>query len=120
MNVMCASDYLIVPVEASPWGLFGLANMFDSVEQVKSINPRLEVLRIAVTKADERKNYFKQTLQTLSQLEDVKLFENYIRIDSSIEWAQDVSKPVGAYKKGARSAREYSELAKEIMSDVSR
>ena len=120
MNVMCASDYLIVPVEASPWGLFGLANMFDFVEQVKSINPRLEVLGIAVTKADERKNYFKQTLQTLSQLEDVKLFENYIRIDSSIEWAQDVSKPVGAYKKSARSAREYSELAKEIMSDVSR
>ena len=28
MNMLCASDYLIIPVEASPWGLFGLANMF--------------------------------------------------------------------------------------------
>ena len=120
MNVMCASDYVIVPVEASPWGLFGLANMFDFVEQVKGINPTLHVLGIAITKADERKNYFKQTVETLSELEDVKLFESYIRIDSSIEWAQDVSKPVGAYRKSARSAKEYSELAKEIMSDVSR
>ena len=29
INILCAADYVIVPVEASPWGLFGLANMFD-------------------------------------------------------------------------------------------
>ena len=29
MNILCASDYVLVPVEASPWGMFGLANMFD-------------------------------------------------------------------------------------------
>ena len=34
MNILCASDKLILPVEASPWGLFGLANMFDFVAQV--------------------------------------------------------------------------------------
>ena len=28
MNIMCASDFILIPVEASPWGLFGLANMF--------------------------------------------------------------------------------------------
>ena len=120
MNIMCASDYVVVPVEASPWGLFGLANMFDFVEQVKEINPKLHVLGIAITKADERKNYFKQTVETLRGLEDIKLFETFIRIDSSIEWAQDMSKPVGAYKKSSRSAKEYSELAKEIMNNVSR
>ena len=117
---MCASDYVVVPVEASPWGLFGLANMFDFVEQVKGINPNLKILGIAITKADERKNYFKQTVETLQGLEDIKLFETFIRIDSSIEWAQDMSKPVGAYKRSSRSAKEYSELAKEIISDVSR
>ena len=26
MNILCASDYVLVPVEASPWGMFGLAN----------------------------------------------------------------------------------------------
>jgi chromosome partitioning protein len=120
MNIMCASDYLIVPVEASPWGLFGLANMFDFVGQVKGIAPTLKVLGVAITKADERKNYFHQTVETLRSLEDVKLYETFIRIDSSIEWAQDNSKPVGAYKKSARSAKEYAQLTKEIISDVSR
>ena len=115
MNIMCASDYLVVPVEASPWGLFGLANMFDFVGQVRSIAPTLQILGIAITKADERKNYFRQTVEALQGYDSIKLFENYIRIDSSIEWAQDNSKPVGAYKKSSRSAKEYLELTKEIM-----
>ncbi len=115
MNIMCASDFVIIPVEASPWGLFGLANMFDFIAQVRNIAPRLEVLGIAITKADERKNYFKQTLETLREFEAARLFETYIRIDAAVEWAQDNSQPVVAYKKYSRSALEYVKLAKEIM-----
>ena len=64
---------------------------------------------------DTRKNYFKQTLETLSELgEDVRIFETYIRTDSSIEWSQDNSKPVGAFRRSARSAGEYEKLAEEV------
>ena len=115
MNVMCASDYVVIPVEASPWGLFGLANLFDFFRKVKEISPRLDVLGIAVTKADERKKYFKQTLETLREMEGVRLFDTYVRVDSAIEWSQDNSQPVVAYKKNSRSAIEYTELAKEIV-----
>ena len=114
MNVLCASDYVVIPVEASPWGLFGLANLFDFLEQVKRISPTLQVLGIAISKADERKNYFKQTVATLGELENVRLFETYVRVDSAVEWAQDNSMPVVAYKKYSRSATEYKMLAKEI------
>ena len=114
MNVLCASDYVVIPVEASPWGLFGLANLFDFLDQVKRISPTLQVLGIAISKADERKNYFKQTVATLGELENVRLFETYVRVDSAVEWAQDNSMPVVAYKKYSRSATEYKMLAKEI------
>ncbi len=120
MNILCAADYLIIPVEASPWGLFGLANMFDFVSQVRKIAPRLEVLGIAVTKADERKNYFKQTIETLRESEIARLFETVIRVDSAIEWSQDNSRPVVAYKKYSRSALEYVKLTKEILSYADR
>ena len=102
MNILTVSDFIIIPVEASPWGLFGLANM-------------LEVMGIAITKADERKSYFKQTYETLREFEAARLFNTYIRIDSSIEWAQDNSQPVVAYKRYSRSAIEYTKLAKEII-----
>lgn len=114
MNIMCASDYLVIPVEASPWGLFGIANMFEFYEQVRRIAPSLSLLGIAITKANERKNYFKQTVDTLSSLEDIRLFDSIIRIDSTVEWSQDTNKPVMAYKKTSRAAAEYLALAKEI------
>lgn len=114
MNILCSADYLIVPVEASPWGLFGLANMVDFYNEVREINPALNLAGIVVTKVDERKNYFKQTKETLSELEDIYVFTSYIRVDSSIEWSQDNSKPVIVYKKSSRSASEYIELAKEV------
>ena len=120
MNVMCASDYLVIPVEASPWGLFGLANMFDFCNEVKKISPRLEILGIAVTKADERKKYFKQTMDTLREMEGATVFDNYIRVDSAVEWAQDKSMPVVLFKKTSRSAVEYTKLAKEIIENVNR
>lgn len=114
MNIMCASDKLIIPVEASPWGLFGLANMFEFIRDIKEIAPDLSLMGIAITKVDTRKNYFRQTMETLQELKDVSVFEHYIRVDSSIEWSQDNSIPVLAYKKGSRSAVEYMELAKEV------
>jgi len=120
MNILCASDYLIIPVEASPWGLFGLANMLEFYSTVQGISPALNLLGVAITKVYERKNYFRQTIEALKQTEGVHLFESYIRVDSTIEWAQDNSKPVGAYKSGARSAKEYKKLTEEVVNLVNR
>lgn len=87
--------------------------MFDFVDEAKKINKKLQMLGIALTKVDARKNYYKQTAETLAEA-DVPVFESIIRIDREVEWAQDNSKPIMAYKKSARSAREYLELAKEV------
>ena len=114
MNILCASDYVILPVEASPWGLFGLGNMFEFLDSVEEIAPDLKLGGIVITKVDTRKNYFKQTLETLQELDDVKVFDTYIRVDSGIEWSQDNNAPVIAYKKSSRSAKEYMELTREI------
>ncbi|MCD8218579.1 MAG: AAA family ATPase [Clostridiales bacterium] len=114
MNILCAADYVVMPVEASPWGLFGVANMFEFLDQVRQMNPELEFLGIAVTKMDMRKNYYRQTLEALHAVEGVNVFDSVIRIDSEVEWAQDNSKPVMAHKKSARSAGEYLALAKEM------
>lgn len=114
MNILCASDYVVMPVEASPWGLFGVANMFEFLEDVKQINEGLELLGIVITKVDMRKNYYKQTQETLRETEGVKVFDTVVRIDSEVEWAQDNSKPIMIHKKNARSASEYLALAKEM------
>ncbi len=120
MNILCASDYLIIPVEASPWGLFGVGNLFEFYEKVKRISPNLSIMGTVMTKVNERKNQFKQAQEALGALEDMPLFETYIRIDSTIEWSQSSSQPVMAYKKNSRAAQEYLTLAKEVMDHARR
>ena len=115
MNILCASDGIVIPVEASPWGLFGLGNMFEFLEEVKQVATDLKVLGSAVTKVDTRKSYFKQTIDSLKNLEEVPVFETYIRVDSNVEWSQDNNMPIMAYKKGSRSAQEYMLLTEEIL-----
>ncbi|MBE5846592.1 MAG: ParA family protein [Lachnospiraceae bacterium] len=114
INILCASDYLVIPVESSPWGLFGLANMFDFVDTTKDIAPQLTMLGVLITKIDERKNYYRQTMESLAELPDIHVFKNCIHVDSNVEWAQDNCRTVVSYKKSSRSAREYVALAKEI------
>lgn len=115
MNILCASDKVIIPVEATPWGLFGLGNMFEFLEQVKQISSDLEIMGIVVTKVDTRKNYFKQTFEGLRELEDIHVFDTFIRVDSSVEWSQDNNMPIMAYRKSSRSAQEYLALTEEIV-----
>lgn len=115
MNILCAADKVIIPVEATPWGLFGLGNMFEFLEQVKQMTPELDVMGIVVTKVDTRKNYFKQTFESLRELEDIHVFDTFIRVDSSVEWSQDNNMPIMAYRRGSRSAQEYMALTEEIV-----
>ena len=113
VNILCASDYAIIPVEASPWGLFGLANLFEFLSGLDDLT-RIKVLGVLVTRADERKKYFKQTLDTLETMQDISVFKTCIHTDAAVEWSQDASKPLGAYKPRTRSAQEFTQLAKEI------
>lgn len=119
INILCTADYVIVPVEASPWGLFGLANMFDFLNGMEEMT-EAQIMGVLITKVDERKNYYKQTREILDAYEDIHVFDTFIHVDSSIEWAQDNSVPVAVYKKGTRSTKEYGELAKEVMNYGSR
>lgn len=119
INILCTADYVIVPVEASPWGLFGLANMFDFLNEMNEIT-NAKIMGVVITKVDERKNYYKQTRTILESYQNIHVFDSFIHIDSSIEWAQDASVPVAVYKKSTRSAKEFHELAKEIIGYGSR
>lgn len=114
INILCASDYVIVPVEASPWGFFGLANMFDFLNGITDVAD-VKIMGVLITKVDERKNYYRQTRDILEHYEEIHVFDSFIHVDSAVEWAQDASKPVAVYKKTTRSAAEFRKLASEVM-----
>ncbi|HAG69023.1 MAG TPA: ParA family protein [Lachnospiraceae bacterium] len=114
INILCASDYVILPIEASPWGFFGLANMFDFLNNLKDVTD-VSIMGVLITKVDERKSYYKQTKDILGNYGSIHVFDTFIHVDSAIEWAQDSSVPVAVYKKNTRSAVEYRSLAEELI-----
>ncbi|NBH83131.1 ParA family protein [bacterium C-53] len=114
INILCASDFVIVPVEASPWGFFGLANMFDFLNDIQDIADA-SVMGVLITKVDERKNYYRHARGILDAYDGIHVFDTFIHVDSTVEWAQDNSKPVAVYKKNTRSALEYRKLAEEVI-----
>ena len=114
-------DYILIdaPPTLGGWVMniliaSGLANMFEFIDKIRQMAPGLSILGVLITKVDERKNYYHQTAQTLRELEDIRVFDNVIHVDSAIEWAQDASSTVVVYKRRARSAKEYLNLAKEV------
>ena len=52
--------------------------------------------------------------------DNINVFETFIHVDTSVEWAQDNSVPVSVYKKSTRSAKEFQQLAREVMEYGSR
>ncbi|MCR4656520.1 MAG: AAA family ATPase [Lachnospiraceae bacterium] len=119
INILCASDHAVLPIEASPWGFFGLANMFDFLNGLKDVT-ETKIMGVLITKVDERKNYYKQAKDILKNYESIHVFDSFIHVDSAIEWAQDASKPVAVFKKNTRSALEFEKLAEEVIRNGSR
>lgn len=119
INILCASDYVIVPVEASPWGFFGLANMFDFLNSIQDMTDAA-IMGVLITKVDERKNYYRQARGILENYSGIHVFDTFIHVDSAVEWAQDTSKPVAVYRKNTRSAQEFKKLAEEVIGYGSR
>ena len=93
--------------------------MFDFLNGMSEMT-EAKIMGVLITKVDERKNYYKQTKEILGSYDNIHVFESFIHVDSSIEWAQDNSVPVSVYKKSTRSAREFQELAREVMDYGSR
>ena len=112
-NILCASDHVIIPVEPSPWGLFGLANMFEFLESLEDISDA-RLLGILISRLDERKSYSRQTREILADYDGMPVFETVIHVDSAVGWSQDAAKPIREYRKRARSAEEFQALAQEV------
>ena len=82
---------------------------------IEAVPLSTDSIMIVVTKVDTRKNYFKQTFESLRELDDLHVFDTFIRVDSSVEWSQDNNMPIMAYKRSSRSAQEYMALTEEIV-----
>ncbi len=117
-NILVASDYVLVPVELSAFGIEGLEPLTNFFEEARLINKDLQFLGIVETKVDQRESTTDVTREILRDLFSDKILKSYIPIDINIKKSQFAAEPLGIFIPYSRAAAAYRELAKEVINLV--
>ena len=119
VNALTASHGVIVPMQCEFYALEGLSQLMISVKLIKKhYNPDLDVTGILVTMFNSRLLLSMQVINELKKHYDDKLFETKISRNVKLSEAPGFGKPVFYHDKNSKGAKEYLEVAKEIISRI--
>lgn len=117
-NILVASDYVLVPVELSAFGIEGLEPLTGFFEEARLINESLEILGILETKVDQRESTTGVTRDILREIFGDKVLKTSIPVDINVKKSQFAGEPLSVFTAGSRAANAYDDLAEEVMALV--
>lgn len=119
LNVLAASETLIIPVQAEYYALEGLSLLIQTVERVKMrLNPALDILGIAMTMYDGRLNIAQQVADEVRAHFGDRVFKTAIQRSVRLAEAPSHGKPVIFYDFRSSGAQNYIALAQEVIHAV--
>ncbi len=119
LNALAIADYALVPVQTQYLALSGLDLTIKLLDKAKRhLNPSLETLGYFGTQFDRRTNVAKFVLNELQDRFGKKMFKTVIGVNSKLIEAYHAQKPINSYFPSARGAKEYGQLAEEILQRI--
>jgi len=116
LNVLCASESLIVPMQAEYFALEGISELISTLERVRAaFNPSLTIEGVLLTMYDDRTNLAQQVTETLREYFREILYTTVIPRNVRLAEAPSHGKPVALYDPRSRGAEAYFELATEFL-----
>jgi len=116
VNALTCSNEIIIPISAGIFALEGIEQLINLINIVKKkLNPTLNILGVLVTKYDARTNLSKEFHTELKEIFDKQVFETVIRSNIKLNEAQSAELPIGLYDNKCAGAKEYLDLAKEVI-----
>ena len=117
INAFTASDGIIVPMQCEFYALEGLSQLMITINRIKRLyNPDLNVTGILITMYNSRLLLSLQVISELKKHYEDKLFETKISRNVRLSEAPSFGKPVYYHDKNSKGAKEYLEVANEIVS----
>ncbi len=118
-NALIASDEVIIPVTADRFGMAGLSQLVDTINEVKKRpNPKLKVAGLLLIKYKGRTNLgqtLKDDLVEVADRMNTILFNTAIRESVKVQEAQALGTPLIEYAPSNNSTLDYEEFLKEYM-----
>jgi chromosome partitioning protein len=120
VNALVAARYLLVPIQPSYYALEGTDDLLETLERIRSRpNPELELLGVIVTLFDRRTNLARDTYKQVRAVFGKKVFRTIIGKSVRLEESPAYKETIFTFAPDSSGAREYAQLAKEVMQRVS-
>ncbi len=116
LNILIATDYMLVPVQCEFLALEGLTMLLDTMEDVRSShNPGLELMGCVLTMVDLRTNLSQQVLQEMREYLGEKVMKTLIPRTIRLSECPSHGKTIFEYERWSAGARAYETLTREVL-----
>jgi chromosome partitioning protein len=116
VNVLTASNSIIIPIQCEYYALEGLSQLLNSIRLVqKRLNKNLDIEGILVTMYDNRLNLSKNVVEELKGHFTDKVYNTYIKRNVRLGEAPSHGKPILLYDASSVGAQNYMDLVSEIL-----
>ncbi len=116
VNVLTASDSVLIPIQCEYYALEGLAELLNTVHLVqKNLNSKLLIEGALLTMYDGRLNLSKQVVDDVRSCFSGKVFDVVISRNVKLSEAPSFGKPIILYDIISSGSDNYLSLAKEVM-----
>jgi chromosome partitioning protein len=115
VNALVASDLLVVPIQTDFLALHGLKLLFDTIKVLNKVLPTPICYRVLPTLYDKRARACSRVLELLALKMQDSMFKTVIGMDTRFRDASAQGRVIYEIAPESRGAREYEELAKEIL-----
>jgi len=116
INALTACNKVLIPLEPSIFSFQGVDNLIKIINLIrKKLNNKINILGVLLTRVDSRTNISKDFESQLKEIFKNKVFETLIHQNVKIVEAQVEKKTIIEYDKQSKGAKEYLQLAKEVV-----
>ncbi len=116
VNVLCAVDTVIVPIQCEYYALEGLSQLMNTIRQVKRLyNPMIELEGVLLTMYDGRLNLTQQVVNEVKRFFPQKVYSTVIPRNVRLSEAPSFGQPVYYYDRASKGSVAYDEFTVEFL-----
>jgi chromosome partitioning protein len=115
INGLVASEKVFIPVLSEFNSLLGLKSFAEIVEEVKGLNPTLDIGGVILSRYDKRKVLNRTVLDQIEEVFGDKLLKTIIRDNIAVAESPSMGQDIFTYAPKSYGAEDYLALTNEIL-----
>lgn len=119
VNAMCASDFLIIPINCEVFALDGMGLISAKHAEIKQmINPGLEILGYIMARFDKRLTLHREAVSQMERMFPNKVFSTKVRTNIQLAESPSSRTNIFDYAPDSAGAEDYQNLTSEFLQRI--